>query len=468
MALVSTGQFTIVDQNDQKPITAVITANGPLFQTYTKDNGIETFNPNWASTAITLTANVFVGGVNVTSGATITGKQWSTTFNGSDLGTAVTQARNTNFTTPDTTSNQTYYFRCTYTDPVTRIESRVDASIVLGVVKVGSNAVYVQTEGIDLISESDTATKNVAVIKAKLVRSSGADGDNLQYKWYSIATNGTATQLWNGVAGVANYGIKSTPINNAPTGSAAELGAATFTTAGVTTSSSYTTAASPGYNTLVIGENAVTGFGMFKVEVKDTTDATVYVSYFTVRDVSDPYSMELISSAGDRLLQGLGNTSITPKVYRGATELASYTGWTFDWYLYDKNGARVGFVNSSSPPTPTIQRTVTANTTGGLTLSTAATLTAGQLIKLVSADGSVVKFAQVAATTTTAVTLQTATGDNALCNPVSATGLVANEFASGTMYLAESKRSTTGNAAITLTEHDVDGKNTLKVDANRP
>ena len=74
--LVSTGQITIVDNNDAKPITAFITSNAPLQQTYTKDESSVTYVPNWASTPITLTAKVYVGST-VDSASTLTNKKWS-------------------------------------------------------------------------------------------------------------------------------------------------------------------------------------------------------------------------------------------------------------------------------------------------------------------------------------------------------------------------------------------------------
>lgn len=479
MAIISTGQLTIVDQNDAKPILSVISASGVVQQTYTKDGPTELFNPNWVSTPVTLTAKVFVGGVDVVASGSVSGKQWSTTFDGTDLGTAVTQVRNTNFTTPDTASSVDYYFRCTYTDPVTSIQSRVDARITVSAVKVGSNAVYVQVLGANTIVQSTTATKNVAVMKAELMRSSGVDTDNLQYRWYSISSAGAATKLYNAVANVANYGVKSTAIGVSPSATSTDLGAATFTTAGIastgltTTDADWCTAGSPGYNTLVVGEAAVTNFQVFKVEVRDSAEpdatAPVYTNQFTVYDVSDPYRVLITSDGGDRLLNGTGSSQLRVKVYNGSAEIGSYTGWTFDWYLKDKAGARTGFVASASPPTPDIVRTISAstNSTTSILLTAVVTLAAGDLIKMVSVDGSIVKFAQVAAATTTTVTFQAATGDNALCGPVAT--VAATEFANGTMYKAVSKKTTSGSAVgITISQYDVDGKNTIDVDANRP
>ena len=139
MPIISTGQFTIVDQNDAKPIMAFVSANGSLQQAYSKDNAAELFTPNWVSTPLTLTAAVYVGGVNVVDGTTVTNRKWSTTFDGTSISSTKTFVRNTNFAATDV--SQTYFFTCTYTDPVTNIPSRVDTQITLSIVKTGTNAV---------------------------------------------------------------------------------------------------------------------------------------------------------------------------------------------------------------------------------------------------------------------------------------------------------------------------------------
>ena len=467
MAIVTTGQFTLVDQNDAKPIMAMIQASGVTQQTVTTVAGVQTFLPNWASTPLTLTAKIFIGGLDVSNAPEITGRQWSTTFGGTDLGTAATQVRNTNFTTPDTSAAAIIYFRCTYTDPITLVPSRIDCQINLTCVKTGTDAVFVETAGVDVIKQSDTATKNVAVMEADLNRAGTKDGDNLQYRWFTVSSAGVETQLW---GAQTKFGVKSTPIATSPSATITDVGNGSFTAAGVSAAGNWSTAGSPGSNTLVIAEAAVTNTQLFKVEVRDSSEpAKVYSAYFTVYDVTDPYMVQVVSSAGDRLLNGVGNTALTPAVYKNGAPLASLTGWTFDWYQYDRNGARVGFVASTTPPTPDINVGITANTTGGVTVASAITLAAGDLVKLTSASGSIVKFAQVAALAAgTAVVLQTATGDNVNCSPVSATGLVASEFVGGSLMKAVSKKSTTAGAALTLTQHDVDGKCVVKVDANRP
>lgn len=478
MPIVSTGQLTIVDQNDAKPITALVSASRALQQAYSKDNGVELYTPNWTTSTVVLTANVFVGGVNVANDPACTGHTWSTSFNGTSVGSAVSYTHNTNIT--PAVGAITYYYRCVYTDPITSVQTRIDAQVTLSVVQTGTNAVFIQISGQDVIKKAEGTTKNVAVMKAALVRSSGYDADNLQYRWYSVSTAGVATKLHSAVTGVANYGIKSTASASAPTATSDDLGAAKFTAAGITTpdvgtgAADWCTAGSPGYNTLVVGEAAITNLQLFKVEVRDTAEGAeesrpVYTAYFTISDVSDPYTCEVIADAGDRLLNGTGSTGTTIKVYRGAKEISSYSGWTFDWYLRNKMGSRVGFVAAASPPTPDLVRNITGNTTGGITIDAIATLAANDLVKLVSSGGSIVKFAQVAASTGTAVTLVAPTGDNILVGAVGATGLVASEFVGGRLYKAVSKKTTSGTkVGITLTEHDIDGKNTVQVDVTQP
>ena len=464
--IVSTGQITIIDQNDSKPITAIVTADGSIQQAYSKDNGVELWTPNWASSNITLTANVFVGGIDVTADTSVvTGKKWSTTFDGTSIGSNRTFVRSTNFASTDV--SQTYYFTCTYTDPTTKVASRVDCSITLSLVKTGTNAVYVETYGTDVIRDSNTSTKNVGVIKASLVRSSGYDSDNLQYKWYTVSTAGVTTQIYNASADVANFGVMSTAAAAAPSASASNLGASTFTNAGITSNTAWSTGGNPGYNTLVISQEAVTGQQLFKVEVQDTTETgTVYVGYFIVYDVSDPYSITMTSSNGDRFKDGLGQSTLTANVYSGSVKITDYTGWSFDWYIRDQNGARTAFVASSSPPTPDITKSITTNSTSTVTIGSAATLAAGDMVKLVSASGGLVKVAQVSTSTGTTVTLVSATGDNALCNPVSS--LTAAEFAGGTLYKAVSKKTVSAANTLTVTQYDIDVKATFAVDANRP
>jgi hypothetical protein len=75
-ALVTTGQITIVDNNDARPITAFITASNGVQQIYSKDESTITSVPNWETSNNILTAKVYVGGTSEATDVTdqLTGK----------------------------------------------------------------------------------------------------------------------------------------------------------------------------------------------------------------------------------------------------------------------------------------------------------------------------------------------------------------------------------------------------------
>ena len=66
--LVSTGQITLVDNNDARPITAYLTANPGPQQVYTKDESSIAWLPDWttanANVGMRIAARVFVGSTN--------------------------------------------------------------------------------------------------------------------------------------------------------------------------------------------------------------------------------------------------------------------------------------------------------------------------------------------------------------------------------------------------------------------
>ena len=484
--VVSTGQVTIVDQNDAKPITSLISASGLTTQVVSKKNNVNTWKPSWSTTALTLTANVYVGGVNVAGDSSvISGIVWSADYNGATaLSTARTLVRNTNIPVAD--GAVTYYFRCTYTDPVTGVATRVDDSIVLTVVEAGAEAVFVQTIGQDTIVQADSATKNAVAIKAVLVRPAGIDGDNLQYRWSTVAPDGTVAKIYTGHASVGGLAVKTTASNAAPAVGATVLGSSTLTTAGITTATTsdtdadWCTGGSPGYNTLVIGEAAVSGIQTFKVEVRDTVDKTaVYETTFTIKDKTDPYTVEVLPDS-DRLLNGTGSTNVYAKAYCGAAEISSYNSWSFKWTCKNQHGARAGLVAfSGTTTTPEAMAGISTNTSTGITTKTNVTLAAGDVLKLVSAGGGTIKYVQVnsAVAAGTAVALKTSALSTDALTLSAVTGITAGEFVDGYLVkVVASKQvdiAATGvrsylDTKLVVSQYDVDAKNSFQVEVTRP
>lgn len=468
--LVSSGQITIVDNNDARPITAVITANGSTQQVYTKDESSVSYVPDWTSTNLVLTARVYVGAAGAAQevAAQLSHRRWSTDLS-TGLGSGTTFTRNTNLTPGS--APVTYYFEGDYTDPVTGLVSRVVASIVLSQVKTGTNAVYINLRGQMAIEQATGSTKNTARVVADLIRAAEIDDIGVTYRWFQ-SPHAAADQIDGNLGSVTTkYGLQDTAAANANrVGVIGQLQTGGTTTAGITT----TNVPNGGWvdaKALIISETAITDMMVFKVEAKDS-DGTTYQAFFTVYDVSDPYDVRIISSAGDKLQNGVGSTNLTPEVYYGAAKVSNLTSWAFTWYFYDRNGNRGGFIDT----TKTAQaggRGITANTTGASAVftysGTAITFAAGDIIKIVHANGNA-NFYEVASSTGNTVTIRTPSTNTWLnFTTFPAPGSI-DAFAGGKLYActASGTRSTSAGASITVTGDEIDAKGRIVVEANRP
>lgn len=487
MAIVSTGQITIVDTNDARPITAYLVTNPGTQQVFTKDESTLSFTPSWmtanGSTGLEINASVFVGGttgaVDVThilsnrkfclsvGGAAITNSTTSTSFV-NDSGAAVstpftvlTDASNTYLRIKgnllDTVAAFVVYFEADYTDPNTGLVSHIIASVTLNTVKSGTNAVFINLRGKSMIEQATGSTKSVTAISADLVRSGGIDTSGLTYKWYAV---NAGTQISTSLSGYATkYGFKTVAAPATPVGAVGDLNV-NVPAAG----------AGNAHNTLVVSEAAITDQDVFRVDITDG-DGKTYSAYFTVYDVSDPYELRIISSTGDKLQNGQGSTTLTPLVYYGATPVASLTGWTFTWYFYDKNGKRGAFVDTGKISTAG-GGTVTANGTGASasfssTAITAGMFAVGDIIKVVKPSGEAFFYEVGAASTAGAVSIRTPATNTWLNYAAPA---ATTDFVNGRIFgcTAGGTRSTSGATGFTLTGDEVDVKSVVTAEANRP
>jgi hypothetical protein len=461
--LVSTGQITIVDNNDAKPLTAFIAGSTALQQVYTKDESTVTYIPNWASTPITLTAKVYVGGTagSVDITALLTNKKWSNDLVTS-IGSATTLVVNTNLTT--VAPVKTYYFEGDYTDPNTGLISHVIAQIGLSLVQTGTNAVYVQLSGQQAIEQSSSATKNTAVMKAELIRASGVDDTGITYRWFK-SPFAAADQIDANLASVTTqYGFRTTAQANAGSGGAINSAIpADGTWADV--------------KAIIISETAVNSMGLYKVEVKDA-DGAIYQAFFTIYDVSDPYTVEMISTAGDKLQNGVGSTDVYPEVYYGANKITDLTNWSFKWMFYDKDGVRASLVDTSRTAVAG-GRNISANTAGAAAVITydgaAITFANNDIVKLVTITG-VAKYYEVASGTGNTVTLRVPA---TLSTWLTWAAPALSEFVGGKLFVCAGTGATAGTkttaggatgpiAKITVTGDEIDVKGSIMCEATRP
>lgn len=496
--LVSTGQITIVDNNDAKPITAYIT-NGaqPLQQIYTKNDTVTTFTPDRSVANLVLTAKVYAGSATDIA-ANLTNPKWVLTPGGSAItsGSGVTVVATTGSTPTITFSDntqvttaapsKTIYFEGDYVDAITGLTSHVIASTTLSLVQTGSTAVYVQFSGPSLIEQSTGATKKQIEVKADLTRSSGIDVDNLRYQWAMLIA-GTWTNLDQTYSGYATkFGYRYTNQANtdnllAPTPAMLGINVPATVAVGGTT-------VTTDQKAIVIDESLISSLGFFRCTISDTVEGNSYVGFFTVQDTSDPYSIQLITTSGEKLQNGIGSTDVYPIVYYGATKVVDLTSWTFNWQFWGQD--------LTNTVTPTCYRVAFVDTTrtaqaGGRTLGatpntagTSATITyggadiafvAGNIIKILLANGKT-RFYEVASKGTNTVTIRTTAITNTWLN--SATPFITtptlNEFANGKLFVCLGSITTNGAnnndtaPKITITGDDVDVKCNIICDANRP
>lgn len=490
--LVSTGQITIVDQNDARPITAYITASPGTQQVYSKDDNTIVYTPDWttanSNAGLVLTAKVFLGGVGEATDITgqLSARRWSLNLSTAITGTnaaisgspldAVFVSSGGTFTAVNNSGGSTLtikanmlatvaqsviYFDGDYTDPTTGLVARVVAQISLNRVTTGTNAVYVLTSGSTAIEAATGGTKNVAVVKAELIRASGPDTSDVDYKWYQ---NNATDQITN--ANGAEFGLKTTASGAVPTGAVGDIGATNLPASGAWSD----------FNTLVIHESAVNDLEVFKVVIRDkgVNPNIEYQAYFTIYDVSDPYDVQVQSSSGDKLQNGVGSTTLTPRVWNGDTEVTNLTGWTFDWFFYNRNGHRGAFIDTNRTAVAT-GRNITGNSAGTASIityenpqgiSSITGWSAGQAIKVVLPSG-VERYYEVNSGTGNTVTIKT---------PTSATGLsftdhpapTLNELAGAKLFAAFAKITTNAGDGLVVSGYDVDVKARILCEAKRP
>lgn len=509
MATVSTGQITIVDNNDAKPITLFLsTAGNPVQQTFTKDDTSISYNPDYVTTNLVISPKIYVGAANSaldisTSTTQVLNRWWGKTVGGKEIynGTSTNQDTSSFVATNGSTavsspftvatdgktltisgnlreSITTYpiVFEADYKDLATGLVTHIIATIEIAIVKTGTNAVYVRTRGYNSIEESTTGTKNSIALCADLMRSSGVDRTSLEYKWYSIV-NGTATQIDQGFSGYSTkFGFSDTsstgnPVTVALNTAVPSAGAAL----------SYNSSGTGTGNTITISETAVNDIGLFRVDIRDTVENKTYSGYFTIYDVTDPYQVDLISSTGDKLPNGTGQTTITTKVYQGST-LVNTADWTFTWTFYDREGKRAGFIDTGDTTAAAsmynagtgrlISANAGSNGTGTYTItfdavSTALSTTGAVIYDMVKVvkDG-IATYYEISAATTTTVTLKTS-GQTALTlsdYPLP----TASALVGGYIFPCTTPKGQRTGASITVTGYDIDVKGKITCDANRP
>ena len=306
---ISRGQITIVDLNDAKSLNLYLSANQPTTQIFNRENS--SYVPDYtASPFLVITPELYVSGTSANVIGNIeTPPKWYIDGN-PDLATFGATAATAYPYALTIKNNMTKISQMkvecevTYVDPVTLVKT-----------KSKSVMTFTKTENagqlITAISYAPKGTifkQGVESLKAHcdLWRGSKIDDTNVNYKWFKLS-DGTWTELND----TTNFGIKG-----------------------------YTS------NEITIPSSAVLNFETFKCEIKDTDPAsgtkdTTVSDIISFADLTDPYQIELVSPAGDKIVNGQGSITITAEVWQNGEKIPNDTAKTkfnFTWKKFNKDG----------------------------------------------------------------------------------------------------------------------------------
>lgn len=326
MAVLATGQLTVIDYNDSVTLSGFLSSNVAKTQIFNPDTN--TYIPNWAASPYAVvTPSLFVLGTSddiVASGTLVTRIQSIKWFdasaptteltNGSTYGLATTGLKTSltikqNLLSANTTSKD-FLCEIIYRDPSTGLDLVHKMSISFSRVTSGgglSTAIAMTPNGNIFKNGSITSLKATV----DLWRGSTIDNTQLEYQWY--IQNGTADEGagtgWQKLTSTTNYGITG-----------------------------YTT------REITVPASAVPNLEVFKVSIKDIdTQSSTYLSVFwetvTFVDQSDPIQVTIVSSGGTVFKNGSGSSVLTAKVFQAGAEIdtTSPYKYKYTWRKYLKD-----------------------------------------------------------------------------------------------------------------------------------
>ena len=305
---ISRGQITIVDLNDAKSLNLYLSANQPTTQIFNRENS--SYVPDYSKTPfLVISPELYVSGTsaNVISNIetpptwTINGNPDLATF-GATAATAYPYALTikNNLTT---TAQMKVECEVTYVDPVTLVKTKSKSVMTFTKTENAGQLIV----AISYAPKGTIFKQGVTELKAHcdLWRGSTIDNTNVNYQWFKLS-DGTWTELNN----TTNFGITG-----------------------------YET------NEITIPSSAVLNFETFKCEIKDTDPAsgtfdTKVSDIISFADLTDPYQIEVVSPAGDKIVNGQGSIDITAEVWQNGEKLSNVSKFDFTWKKFNKDGAQ--------------------------------------------------------------------------------------------------------------------------------
>jgi hypothetical protein len=307
---IARGQITVVDLNDAKSMNMFLGSNQPLTQIFNKENS--SYTPNYPTSNLVITPELYVSGTTTDVISRLKAAP-TYTINGKDPstfgGTVATTAPYALTIKNNMASVSQMIIVCSgvYVDSDTSLETPVKSQINYSKTENAGQLIcaigYAPNGNIFKNGEQSTLKAH-----CDMWRGSSIDTTNVSYQWYKLANDGT----WETLASTNTYGITGTTTNE-----------------------------------ITIPASAVLNFESFKCTIKDTDSSsgsynTTVSDILSFSDLSDPYVVEVLSTTGDKLVNGQGSTTITARVWQNGvlfSDDASAAKFVFTWMKYKADGS---------------------------------------------------------------------------------------------------------------------------------
>lgn len=282
MANVSCGSITIVDLTDLGEFSVYPMSNLPL--TITNNPNTNIYTPNWADNNLTISPVCYYAGQSVTPSSvtwTVQKNAGSATDISSSNGELMSETNlvvSKNRFADDTSIDMlTYYVTAKYIEPDSKIELTAVGQITYTLIKQATNGedaviheLYVN--GKDIIDKNGT-TSNDVVITSRLIKGASEMTSGVTRTWWKYNSSSTNADKYDEITTSANS------------------------------------------TTLTVTGDMVDGFASFKCI------ANGHTAYYCVRDYSDPLQVNIMSTIGDKILNGIGVGAVYAVVHQNGIEL---------------------------------------------------------------------------------------------------------------------------------------------------
>lgn len=338
MAIISSGQITIIDLYDAPSLNAWISASQPTTQTY--NNTTQVFSPNYTNTAQVLTLNLTKAGSSTTLlGTNVSSIKWT-----KRVGTTTTEVTSTTTThneyksgtshsvlttkanTDKDKATAVWVAEGTWTDPDTKLPVSFSASIDLNVIQLAKASIIANMYAPD----GDFFRNNTPAslkINADLYKDGALSKGSRKYKWFV-----SDSSLGSSEDSDAGSGWRKIIATSGSTGAVANYGFDVETTS---------------QGVLTVYPDAIVNSQTFLVVITDNEGGTLGTKvkqYLTLKDLDDPIMVIIDSSDGNILKNGAGRTTLEARLWRNGVEIdTGGKGYTYKWYRWENNEAVEGF-----------------------------------------------------------------------------------------------------------------------------